>query len=184
MSKRLSLFLFLFFCLPWLGHAQTKEKGFFVEFNAGHAHTDFLDNDGKYVNLSPRIGYRFNTDWAVGLKFNGEAKNDFAYRTYGGYAQYTFFRKSVFNIFAEGEVTYSKDTDADIFGLYGTDYVEAGISFGASCALNRHFSLLVRYLYIGYSDSRRVHEGACLGDHKFIVDANMTRLMFGVQYIF
>ncbi|OUP11758.1 hypothetical protein B5F34_01800 [Mediterranea sp. An20] len=78
---RIFLFILAFVCLPFVCHAQAKDKGFFMEMNIGYAHTDY--HDDSYMLLSPRIGYQFNDRWAAGVKYIGETDNYLQYHTLG-----------------------------------------------------------------------------------------------------
>ena len=179
---RIFLFILAFVCLPFVCHAQAKDKGFFMEMNIGYAHTDY--HDDSYMLLSPRIGYQFNDRWAAGVKYIGETDNYLQYHTLGGYAQFCFWQNHRWRAFAEGGVTFGMLTDCPYGGEYDDCEVEAGISLGISYSLSHHLNLMLRYLHIGYSESLRAHGNACWGDHKFILDANISRLQIGVQYIF
>lgn len=70
------------------------------------------------------------------------------------------------------------------YGGNDSDYVEAGLSFGAAYALGNRYNLLLRYLHIGYSDARHRNDDFCLGGGHFIADGNLKRLQIGVQCIF
>jgi hypothetical protein len=185
MKKMFFLIAAWLFCMPLVSRAQADDgKGMFVELNIGHAHTYYHDDDGVYTILSPRLGYQFNDRWSAGIKYIGEINNDLQYHTGGIYAQYNFWQKNRFKTFVEGAFTLGvAEEGLDGGNDDGTD-LEAGFSFGASYTLSNHFNLLLRYLYVGFSHSVRVHQKACWGDHNFILDANLSRLQIGVQYIF
>lgn len=163
--------------------AQTKDFGFFLEMNGGYGEVKHqkvfgYKHDG-FLFLTPALGYQFNNNWAAGLRVSFEMAGD-KYSTCEIYGQYGFLRLKRLKIFGEALVSFSvKDVDG------GDDnYIEAGFSLGVSYALGRHWSLLLRYPYIGYSDGYHRHDGFCLGDGKFLIDGNLRRLQMGVQIIF
>ena len=169
--------------------AQTKEKGFFVEMNGGYGEvkTAFVSSTvenpllfhlgyARYAVLTPSIGYQINRHWAAGFKIQFESiMEDEKRTTYTPYMRYNFLHPVKFNIFMDMQVSAIRHL--------GKNDVEGGINPGASYALNNHFSILLKYLFIGFNGEDR-KSGVMIKSKNFIIDANWRRLQLGLQYIF
>lgn len=166
--------------------AQTKERGLFVEMNAGFGNVE--RHRSGYGLFVPRIGYQLGEKWAVGVKARFEASGSKGYTAAGAYVQYAFWKKGKLKLFTEGELSYNvKRAECDFVLGRPTprkNYAEAGFTFGSSYALCRNLNVMARYLYIGYNDYPGVREGAYIGNGRGIVDANWHRLQVGLQCIF
>lgn len=188
MKIRLLTFISIMFLSLATVTAQIREKGIFIEMNAGYGQVSYGDYHKGYAILSPALSYQFGTYWAAGVKAKFETGDYGDYTTVGAYTQYSFLNLHKLKLFAEGQISYSKESsDKDYIDpsyKYDNDYMEAGITFGGSYTLCNHLNFIARYLYIGYSDSPRRHEGAYLGSGRGIIDANLCRLQIGLQYIF
>lgn len=173
----------IFFCmLSFITiEAQQKEKGFFIEMNAGYGQNKGIHKDKGYAILAPSAGYKFNGRWLTGVKLQFETGTT-GYKTMMVYAQYHFLKMSRFGLFGEVQVAYSSSDGVD-GGLNG--HADAGFTLGASYALSKCFSLLMRYPYIGYSgDHYGRDQGASLYGGDFVIDANLRRLQVGLQFTF
>ncbi len=166
--------------------AQTKERGLFVEMNAGFGNVE--RHRSGYGLFVPRIGYQLGEKWAVGVKARFETSGSKGYTAAGAYVQYAFWKKGKLKLFTEGELSYNvKRAECDFVLGRPTprkNYAEAGFTFGSSYALCRNLNVMARYLYIGYNDYPGVREGAYIGNGRGIVDANWHRLQVGLQCIF
>ena len=167
--------------------AQTKERGLFVEMNAGFGNVERRRSD--YGLFVPRIGYQLGEKWAVGVKARFETSGSKGYTAAGAYVQYAFWKKGKLKLFTEGELSYNVKRDGYDYVVLEhpnprENYVEAGFTFGGSYALCRNLNVMARYLYIGYNDYPGVREGAYIGNGRGIVDANWHRLQVGLQCIF
>ncbi|MCI6212512.1 hypothetical protein [Bacteroides heparinolyticus] len=166
--------------------AQTKERGLFVEMNAGFGNVE--RHRSGYGLFVPRIGYQLGEKWAVGVKARFETSGSKGYTAAGAYVQYAFWKKGKLKLFTEGELSYNvKRAECDFVLGRPTprkNYAEAGFTFGGSYALCRNLNVMARYLYIGYNDYPGVREGAYIGNGRGIVDANWHRLQVGLQCIF
>ena len=89
--------------------------------------------------------------------------------------RYNFLHPVKFNIFMDMQVSAIRHL--------GKNDVEGGINPGASYSLNNHFSILLKYLFIGFNGEDR-KSGAMIKSKNFIIDANWRRLQLGLQYIF
>ncbi|WP_418986439.1 hypothetical protein [Bacteroides heparinolyticus] len=166
--------------------AQTKERGLFVEMNAGFGNVE--RHRSGYGLFVPRIGYQLGEKWAVGVKARFETSGSKGYTAAGAYVQYAFWKKGKLKLFTEGELSYNvKRAECDFVLGRPTprkNYAEAGFTFGSSYALCRNLNVMARYLYIGYNDYPGAREGAYIGNGRGIVDANWHRLQVGLQCIF
>ncbi|MDE7123016.1 MAG: hypothetical protein K2N93_01550 [Alistipes sp.] len=162
--------------------AQEKERGVFAEMNFGYGRSR-----GGYAVLTPAVGYRFAGNWSVGLRLQCEV--DRPYTALGAFAQYRFFSRPRFELFAEGQgsLFFANDAEADANPLIPSSdgYAEAGVTFGASYAIVKRLRVQARYLYLGYSGSPAFRRsGACWGDNGMVLDAGWNRLQVGLQYTF
>lgn len=169
--------------------AQTKEKGFFVEMNGGYGEVKtmfvsstvekpllFYTDYARYAVLAPSAGYQINHHWAAGFRIQFESiTNDEKRITYTPYVRYDFLRPGKFNVFMDMQVSAIR--------LNGENYAEGGVSPGASYALDKHFSILLKYLFIGFNGEDR-KSGAMIKSKDFIMDDNWRRLQLGLQYVF
>ena len=90
--------------------------------------------------------------------------------------RYNFLHPVKFNIFMDMQVSAIRHL--------GKNDVEGGINPGASYALNNHFSILLKYLFIGFNGEDRKKRSHDKNPKNFIIDANWRRLQLGLQYIF
>lgn len=181
MKKILLSIVALIGIVPAIAQDDTA-KGVFAELNFGYGRSR-----GGYAVVAPVLGYRFAGNWSVGARV--QCETDRPYTALGAFAQYRFFNRSRFELFAEGGGTlwFAKDmaADADPTLPRSDGYSEAGVTFGASCRIWKGLAVTARYLYLGYSDSPDYRRsGGCWGDGEFVLDAGWNRLQVGLQYTF
>lgn len=157
-------------------------KGVFAEMNFGYGRSR-----GGYAVLTPAVGYRFAGNWSLGVRLQCEI--DRPYTALGAFAQYRFFNRPRFELFAEGQgsLFFANDAKADADpSIPSSDgYGEVGVTFGASYAIVRRLRIQARYLYLGYSGTPAFRRsGGCWGDGGMVLDAGWNRLQVGLRYIF
>lgn len=162
---------------------QMQKRGFFGEVGIGLMDTH---EDKTRARFIPAVGYRISSRWVAGV---GVTFSTGSYHIYGAspmlFGSYDFIRTNKIGIFAQGQFSYAKEVlhlDGDVF----QDLWEGGLRFGASYDFNSHFSVVLRYLYIGYSRrSNHDHDRTgVVGDHDFIMDAGVRPLQLSLRYTF
>lgn len=155
-------------------NAQTKQKGFFVEASVSCA----KDHIKNYAIITPTIAYQFNLRWSAGMKVGFETAT-FPYTIYTPFIRFNFLQVNKLSLFTEAQFNLlSRDVDGG-----QTGYDEAGLSFGLTYSLVKHLNLVGHYLFVGYS-GKNEKEGAWLGNSDFALDASVSRLQLGLQFIF
>lgn len=174
MKRLLILGAMLLTAFPCI-HAQTKEKGFFVEGSVAYSSTHYKNS----AFFTPGIGYQFHERWAAGMKASFET-GDLAWQVYTPFVRYALFKRDNLSIFTEAQWNiWHRNVDGGQSG-----FSEVGLNFGLAYALNPHLNLTGHYLFLGYS-GKDDKEGAWAGrHHDFGLDANAQRFQIGVQYIF
>ena len=165
-------------------NAQLKEKGFFVEMEGAYGHYNRpYSSSESFAVLGPSLGYKINSQWSVGAKSLFET-GGFKYATVGLYSQYHYWNRSRFNAFVEFQASIAWSRTG-IDGGGDNAFGEVGFALGASYAISEHWSILLRYPYIGYNSGYTERDyGATAHAGDFIIDANWKRLQFGVQFMF
>ena len=161
-------------------HAQdSNECGIFAEINTGYGTVKYRKNTEGYFAITPSLGYQFNDHWAIGGKVSIEtaAEKNVAVGLYG---QYYFNTTERLKFFTEAQLTeFLQDVDGG-----DSTFTEAGLSFGASYAIQPNLNLILRYGYIGFSENHHRNEGFAFIENKFLIDGNLRRLHLGLRYYF
>ncbi|MDE7123017.1 MAG: hypothetical protein K2N93_01555 [Alistipes sp.] len=125
MMKTKMFFLFvLAVCGIATAAAQEKDRGIFLELNAGYSRNTYgchavagpsytIDYEfdaeragGGFALLAPAVGYRFDERWEVGVRAQFELESYYAnYTAVGAFARYGFFNRRKWSLFVEGQVS-------------------------------------------------------------------------------
>lgn len=200
MKKKL-LFILILLCA---GHAiafSQEKNGIFVEFSAGFSN----ERDIKYYHhpaiLTPGIGYKINDKWAVGMRASFELGKDWVtdkeayneknrYYFFTPYARFSFAKVGPVRFFTEGAVSWVKHSYVNDwqphapswFDFSGNGF-EAGLNIGVSCEIFKHLDVFARGFFVGYSKTGVTHEGAVVGNGRFVLDANWRRAAIGLRFV-
>lgn len=191
-------------------------RNFFGEVGVGMGKHLAPYTDGIHrstTQITTAIGYKFHPRWnaGVGLTFEAGKYREFRPKT-SVFASYDFFRYHRLSVFAQlqGSYCYTKEySPLDGFNpdginnsnsldpiIYRHEMWECGVRFGASVNINNHLSVMLRYLFIGYStrnDYNRFKKGitdnygnlsGIVGKHNFIMDAGLRPLQLSLRYTF
>ncbi len=125
MKKSIILSILSLLCVV-SGMAQTKDRGIFIELNAGYSRNTYgchavagtsgdytIDYEfdahragGGFALLAPAVGYRFDERWQVGAWAQFELESYYAnYTAVGAFARYGFFNRRKWSLFVEGQVS-------------------------------------------------------------------------------
>lgn len=189
----------VFISLPTLSAKAQENSSFmnnvFIEFGVSYSRynkyvSSFL-KETKYEGstmLTPMIGYKFHPRWSAGVGVTFSVGEDRLYNPMPSlFVSYDFVKIRNFSVFAQLQGTYGTDRyDYDGGTPKYTDMWECGMRFGASYRISDHFSVNLRYLFIGYSRraSSDRYRGGVVGDNDFIMDAGLRPLQLSVRYTF
>ena len=162
-------------------------QNFYVGGSLGFWDYNNDDVDASTYTLAPEIGYKLNSDWAIGAQLAythvkaGDAKSD----AYGiaPYARYTFLHAGMVDLFVDGAVEYVKadsdDVDGSIFSI--------GFHPGLAINLSDNFSLVSRIGFLGYNDvdDEVSSFASSMGySHGYGLNFNAANISFGFYYNF
>ncbi len=126
MKTRMFFLLVMAMCGIATAAAQEKERGIFLELNAGYSRNTYgchavAGTSGDYTIdyefdahragsgfalLAPAVGYRFDERWQVGAWAQFELESYYAnYTAVGAFARYGFFNRRKWSLFVEGQVS-------------------------------------------------------------------------------
>lgn len=207
--KRLITLLIL--SLTLLSQAYGEDNsGILVEANIGitrstHEYPDWLGVSEKkhYTNalLDVRLGYRFNSRWAVGAMFKRDKYELIGnFPCWGGFVEYTAFniKQLPLYLFIDLHAYHGKDTTGYIGGWYvdedgnmhtdghrPTEFTEVGFTPGIGFHIpHTPIDVKLRYLFVGFNninDRDYKEVGGCLGRGNWILDAGVRRLEIGIS---
>ncbi len=200
MKKKL-LFILILLCAGFTTAFSQEKNGIFVEFSGGFSNERNIEYYHHPAILTPGIGYKFNEKWAVGIRasfelgnngLNGDnydnAENRYCFFT--PYARFSFVKIGPVRFFTEGAVSWVKHSyDLDWqpnapswFDTSGNGF-EAGLNIGVSCEIFKHLDVFARGFFLGYSNTGVTHEGAVVGNGRFVLDANWRRAAIGLRFV-
>lgn len=156
----------------------------YVGGNVGIASVDYGDDDETVYSLLPEIGYKFNSDWAVGVMFgwskaglqNVDGSLGISERLdthtfeINPYVRYTFLKGKLVNVFCDGAIGYKHYNGAD-------DIYSFGLKPGVELKLDR-FSLVAHVGFIGYEKNDNTDTSV------WGMDFDGNNIMLGVYYNF
>ncbi|NDV68387.1 outer membrane beta-barrel protein [Dysgonomonas sp. 25] len=151
-------------------------------------HADRANN----FTFIPEIGYQLSERWGIGVslgyKHQEHISRDISgpYKTiYNGFevnpfARYTFFKKDIISLFADGGVGYShlKATD----GYYSDYRLSVGIRPGIALDISENIRFTSKIGFFGYQNINSDSYADKIDSFKF--DLNMSQVLFGVNVIF
>ena len=203
MRKLVVIFIsMLGLCSPALAIDFSDDRGITVSalFGVSHSHRSFNHHSDNHYGLvaSPRIGYKFNTDWEAGVLFRYEKFTDYnEYAGVGIYGEWSFMRfASGLRLIAEAHATFNAyDSNGYLINGYDntypykhTDMTEVGFTPCIAYRIaNSPVDLKLRYLFIGFNHSERSYKAevpGCLGRGDWIIDASLRRLEIGASITF
>lgn len=146
------------------------------------------DDDETIYSFLPEIGYKINSDWAIGANFgwskanlqiqNGQlaSQSDLKAQTFeiNPYVRYTFLQGKLVNVFCDGAFGYKHYNGA-------ADQYSVGLKPGVELKLDK-FSLIAHVGFIGWEQMKYKH-----GDGKTSVwgmDFDGNNISLGVFYNF
>lgn len=166
--------------------AQVKERGFFIEMNAGYGANDKWQD---YAVLTPGVGYQFNKYCALGVKMSFETGDWPSHKIYTPFFRCNYLTIHRFQLFGELQANFARVKDFSSYPVgvpieFISDYDEVGITLGATFSITSHLRVKGEYLFLGWSNedengltSEREKEG-------FIADGHVRRFQLGLQVIF
>lgn len=188
--------LLLIISHPIQSSAQSS-KQLFVEMAFG-GETDYIGKiehpnsitvvDKRYTTLrfSPSVGIRFNDKWALGFRASLSTHPSvllYQYNIYSLYAQRTLFSKGRFDLMMEGKFSYFKQQNHYYHNF--SNHEDLGVSLMGNLNIDKHFSLVLHYLYAGFifGDIHFIeYRPGCIGKGHYILDFSFSRLALGVRY--
>lgn len=149
------------------------------------------ENDETIFSFLPEIGYKFNSDWALGANF-GWSKADLSNFNgsfnYDGrnltaqtfeinpYVRYTFVHGKLLNVFCDGSFGYKH------FNGEGDQY-SVGLKPGVELKLDR-FSLVARVGFLGWQQYKAKDERGGNKTSVWGLDVDGNNISLGVLYNF
>lgn len=197
-------FMLLMVVLAFAAKAEEPEaeRGVTASVLLGFTHDHFRDGHkwALGVEVTPRVGYRFNDKLEAGVLFKYENVAEAAnYYGLGAYGQYSFarFLDSRLRLFVDLQAYYSwggrdgYDGYIDNNGYPGANDdkqpTEVGFVPGVAYRIpGSKVDIMLRYLFIGFNNNDRWYKelGGCVGRGDWILDAGLRRLEIGVAYTF
>jgi hypothetical protein len=136
MKFRLFVLSALLACSAWIGKAQVYTGGSFT----------ILDSSGNtFIHIAPEIGVKLNDKFALGGSLSYYSIEGAGAFSVTPYARFTFVKKGLLSLFADGSVDVC---------LYDPDlYFGVGITPGLLVDTDTKFSFFAKCGYLGYSDT-------------------------------
>lgn len=136
------------------------------------------DNTTSF-KVAPEIGYNFNETWALGAELNYSHEYDEGLTanavSVAPYIRWSYYQNNAVRLFLDGTATIGftkiKDGDTNKAG-------QIGIRPGIAVKLNKHFSFVAKYGFLGYR--RNINTS---GD-SFGLELSSEDLSFGFHYEF
>lgn len=136
--------------------------------------------------LTPRIGFSFNDNYALGALFRYDTNHVSKHYGFGAYIDRTVkhFDNINLRIFVEAQWSYNHN-DHDYIADY-RNFTEIGLVPGVAFRIpSTPVDLKLRYLFLGYNDDLPVFkQSACLGRGEIILDAGLRRLEIAAAITF
>lgn len=136
----------------------------------------------------PRIGYRFNSLWSVGVMYINCTTDNYRadvdrYNSFGAFVERNFFSFASrrLSFFADLQYLYTHT-------LQGENSSECGLVPGLTFHIpGSPVDIKLRYLFVGFNDCYSFYKrgwGGCLGRGNFILDAGLQHLHIGAALTF
>lgn len=170
-----------------MGFSLSRTKGY--DYDAGLYYTGGKNSDHIIAPMFiPRIGYRFNPQWTVGLMYinntiNDDRKDNHRYNSFGAFVERNCFS------FVSGRISFFTDLQY-LYNhtLSGNNFTECGLVPGLAFHISGSpVDIKLRYLFVGFNDCHSYLKGewgGCLGRGNFILDAGLQRLQIGAALTF